>query len=996
MPIIPLRLHSHWSLLAGVPSIEEIAAQAQQLHLPALALTDANALYGAIEFVQHCRAAQLQPILGADFTFEADHSLTLLAQNMTGYANLCHLVTSLQANADRELALERGLTLIDLADYTTGLIALSDGHHAARLIELFAPERVFLALDGAADAERSALADQLGIQVVAAPDIRYLSTADAPRFRVLTAMRTGQQLGDLPDLPDYAFPSEDDLRQRYAPYPQALTNTELIAERCRFEFPLGQYRFPTLDLLAGRTVRDELAAQTYAGAQQRYGAMTDLLDARLRKEIDVIDTLGYAPYFLVVADIVRYARERRVPVSPRGSASSSVVAYCLGIHDVDPIAHDLYFERFLSLERHDPPDIDLDLCSHRRDEVIDYVYRRYGADHVAMVCTYATLQPRSALREVGKVYGLSEARLGELANDLPRFWHPAMRQQAHEAQAELFETARDPMEREAIEMSQALTNAPHHLSIHPGGIVISPGPITDLVPLQYATKGLLITQFDLKGIEQLGLVKIDLLGISALTVAADCVELVQQRAPDFRLEAIPIDDAATIKTLSTAQTIGCFQIESGGMRFTLRELAAQNIDDLIVALALYRPGPLKGGLKDAFVRRHLGQEPTEYLHPALEPILRETYGVVLYQEQVLRIAHEVAGFSLGEADLLRRAMSKFRSAHEMARLREGFISGAQRVSELDAGTAEKLWDLMAAFAGYGFPKAHAAGYAALAYRLAYLKTHYPAEFLAARLAVWGGYYSPRVYMSEARQLGLSVKPPHVNHSSEGFTLDPIDRRTLWMGLGQVRELTHNTIETILHQRPFASLDDFLIRARPLHVEAANLIKCGALDGLGDLAAMLARVENEAWHGRHSAQLSLMTLLTTTTMAAPSLAQRAAWEHELLGYHVSIHPLDLYADRLAEAGVVSSKQIGEHLDRSITLGGLRVSYHHVSSAAKEAMLLVDMEDQAGLYQVLWSGAALRQARSTINQREPVLIHGRVRHDRRRLVLLVGSEIELLAD
>ncbi|HSD82441.1 MAG TPA: PHP domain-containing protein [Anaerolineae bacterium] len=596
MPIIPLRVHSHWSLLAGVPSIEEIVTHAQQFALPALALTDANALYGAIEFVQRCRAAQLQPILGVDFTFEADHALTLLAQDMTGYANLCRLVTRLQADVDRERALERGLTLTDLADHTTGLIALSAGQHAARLIDLFAPDRVFLTLDGTADAARLALADQLGLPVVAAPDIRYLSAADAARFQVLTAMRTGQLLRDLPDLPDYAFPAEDDLRQRYAACPQALTNIEQIVERCCFEFPLGQYRFPTLDLPAGRTVRDELVAQAYAGAQQRYGALTDPLDARLCKEIDVIDTLGYAPYFLVVADIVRDARERRVPVSPRGSASSSVVAYCLGIHDVDPIAHDLYFERFLSLERHDPPDIDLDLCSHRRDEVIAYVYRRYGADHVAMVCTYATLQPRSALREVGKVYGLSEARLGELANDLPRFWHPAMRQQAHEAQAQLREKARDPIEQAVIEMSQSLTNLPHHLSIHPGGIVISPGPITDLVPLQYATKGLLITQFDLKGIEQLGLVKIDLLGISALTVAADCVALVQQRKPDFRLETIPDDDAATLQTLATAQTIGCFQIESGGMRFTLRELAAQSINDLIVALSLYRPGPLKGCL----------------------------------------------------------------------------------------------------------------------------------------------------------------------------------------------------------------------------------------------------------------------------------------------------------------------------------------------------------------------------------------------------------------
>jgi DNA polymerase III alpha subunit len=340
-------------------------------------------------------------------------------------------------------------------------------------------------------------------------------------------------------------------------------------------------------------------------------------------------------------------------------------------------------------------------------------------------------------------------------------------------------------------------------------------------------------------------------------------------------------------------------------------------------------------------------------------------------------------------------MSKFRSAHEMARLREGFIAGAQHVSGLDTATAEQVWDLMAAFAGYGFPKAHAAGYAALAYRLAYLKTHYPAEFLAARLAVWGGYYSPRVYMSEARQLGLSVKPPHVNHSSESFTLDLSDRRTLWMGLGQVRELTHATITTILRQRPFTSLDDFLIRASPLHGEAVNLIKCGALAGLGDLTAMLARVENEAWHGRHSAQLSLMTLLRATTVTAPALDQRAAWEHEILGYHVGVHPLDLYADRLAEAGAISSGQIAEHLDRSITLGGLRIAYHHVS-AAKEAMQLVDMEDQAGLYQVLWGGAALRHVKPVINQRQPVLIRGRVRRDRRGSILIMGSEIEALAE
>ncbi len=990
MSFIPLRVHSEWSLLNGLLTIDEIVQQAAHLNLPAVALTDDQALYGAIDFVRQCRAANLQPILGADFVLHTQHTLCLLAQNMTGYANLCRLITRLQGAGDREVRLTHGLSLSDVSEHAAGLIALSDGYAASQLLDIFGRDNLYVMLPEPRP-DRLELVRQLHISIVAAPDIRYLHAADAPAFDVLTAMRTGKRFTiDR----DYAWPPMEELQQRFVDLPHALLNTMHIAERCAFDFPLGQYHFPTLQLPGDRTPGEELQAQVYAGAAQRYGALTGAVTDRLRKEIHVIDTLGYSPYFLVVADIVRFAREHHVPISPRGSASSSVAAYCLGIHDVDPLAHDLYFERFLSLERHDAPDIDLDLCSRRRDEVIDYVYRRYGAEHVAMICTYATLQPRSALREVGKVYGLDEARLGELAETLPRYWHPARWQQTREAQAKLIEQARTPVEQEVIAMSQRLTGRPHHLSVHPGGIVIAPGPITDLVPLQHATKGLLITQFDLKGIEHLGLVKIDLLGISALTVLADCVELIQQRQPDFRLESIPIDDAATQETLAAAQTIGCFQIESGGMRFTLRELAACTIEDLIIALALYRPGPLKGGLKDAFVRRHSGQEAPQYLHPALEPLLRETHGVILYQEQVLRIAHEVAGFSLGEADLLRRAMSKFRSAHEMAQLHERFVEGAQHVSQLDADTAEKVWDLMAAFAGYGFPKAHAAGYAALAYRLAYLKTHYPAELMTARLAVWGGYYSPRVYMSEARRLGLLVNPPHINHSAQAFTLDPLDRRTLWMGLEQVRELTNFTTRSILQARPFHSFADFLIRAQPLHGEAVNLVKCGALEGLGDPLALLRQLSSEAWHGRHSPQLSLPLGAPDLSSAQPSLPQRAAWEKEVLGYSVAVHPLDLHAGQLAQAGAVPSSAIGQHLNRPIALGGLRVSYHHVKTRTGEPMLLVDLEDQAGLYQVLWSGEPLQQSRALINQRDPMLIRGRVRRDRHGRLLVVGSEIQRL--
>jgi DNA-directed DNA polymerase III PolC len=1002
-------------LLDGVASVSDLVGFAQSTNLPALALTDSNALYGAMEFVTECRKVGIAPILGAELNLVGGHSLVLLAQTMRGYGNLCRLITRLQSASDREAALARGLELSDLASHTDGLVALSGGWRspidtlirqanlgqaetlAREFIHLFGHDRFFIELqiidknDIAIARSLQSLADRLHIRTVATHDIHYLSLADAPRYRVLNAMRQNTRLVDLPTLPDLSFPFEETMRNRFAEFPDALAATSQVAAQCRFEFPLGQWHFPSVALSSSRTPTEEMRMLAFTGAAHHYEKLTAEIQARLEKEIHVIDKLGYAPYFLVVADIVRFAREQGVPISPRGSASSSVVAYCLGIHDIDPMAHNLYFERFLSLERHDPPDIDLDLCSHRRDEVIRYVYQKYGADRVAMVCTYATLRARYALRQVGKVYGLSEKRIGELARQLPGFWHPGMRKQLSEAQAELIEQTHDPLEHEILETSRALDGTPHHLSIHPGGIVISPGAITDLVPLQHATKGLLVTQFDLSGIEKSGLVKIDLLGISALTVIADSIELIRQREPGFSIDKISLHDEATAQMLSTAHSIGCFQTESPGMRMTLRELTARTVNDVLVALALYRPGPLRGGLKDAFVRRHLHQEPTEYLHPALEPILRETYGVILYQEQVLRIAHEVAGFTLGEADTLRRAMSKFRSAHEMEKLHQQFIEGADKTSGIDASIAQHIWDLMAVFAGYGFPKAHAAGYAVVAYRMAYLKTHYPAEFMTARLAVWGGFYRPSVYMSEARRLGLIVNPPHINHSNEEFTLE--SPKTLWMGLGQVRELTRTTTQTIIEQRPFSSLDDFLIRAQPHYVEAVNLVQAGALDGLGNPNAMLAQLVSDRWHGRHTGQLGLLNASLDKSPQEPTLHERATWEHETLGQLVSIHPLQLCAPELAKHSRIMSNELAQSINQEMTIAGVRLATHRFANK-QGVMWLVDMEDERGMYQVLWSGKTLNQFRSLISQRKPMLIRGRGRTDRQGQVVVSGTSMELV--
>ncbi|HEX9090734.1 MAG TPA: DNA polymerase III subunit alpha, partial [Anaerolineales bacterium] len=535
----------------------------------------------------------------------------------------------------------------------------------------------------------------------------------------------------------------------------------------------------------------------------------------------------------------------------------------------DPIRLNLYFERFLNPARATPPDIDTDLCSRRRDEVIRFVYQRYGEDRVATVCTINRFRSRSAMREVAKAYGLPPEQVSLLADSLPYRWFgPSRSGSGDDPFAELSERYRTPLHQAIFKDAAALIGLPHHLSVHPGGVVISPGPLTDLAPTQLAAKGVTITQFDLDSIERLGLVKIDLLGIRGLTVLGDVVEIItNERTPDTSppgksvlteiLESIPASDSQVSQMVSEGRTIGCFQIESPGMRATLKEVKARSMDDIMVALSLYRPGPLTGGLKDAFVRRHLGKELTDYLHPALSTLLADTYGVVLYQEQVLRIAHELGGFSLADADMLRRAMSHFDPGKQMQTLREKFVTGAWERSQVPEDIANRIWELMAAFAGYGFPKAHAASYAQVSWRSAWCKTHYPAFFMAGVLANWGGYYSQRVYMTEARRLGLKLRPPQVNYAQREFSVKVLDGiPVLFMGLDQVRELTQRTQTAILRNRPFSSLTDFLGKVDPRPVEAENLVKVGALEDLGTIPVLLKQLERGGWKG---GQLSLFSV-----------------------------------------------------------------------------------------------------------------------------------------
>ncbi|MEA3440828.1 MAG: DNA polymerase III subunit alpha, partial [Chloroflexota bacterium] len=760
--------------------------------------------------------------------------LTFLAMDRKGWSNLCRLSSAALSEPYYPAKLPVPCRII--AENSQGLICLTGGcltgggrglvtdliargaERAAgtwlgHLADIF-HDRMYIELqhhrreDVLWNARLCATAERMSLPTVATHSVHYLSPAQAALQRVVSGIRMNMPHHEVLDndelaAPEAHFLTQEDMRTRFAQAPAAIQATIEIAERCHADLPLGESHFPEVPVPDGKTAIGVLRTKAERGARNLYGSVTPDISQRLDSELSVIEQSGYAPLFLVMEEIVSFTQERDIPISSRGSAASSLVAHCLGITSPDPMRLNLYFERFLNPARATPPDIDTDLCSRRRDEVIQFVYDRFGADRAAMVCTINRFRIRSAFREVAKAFGLSTSETKEMADLLPGRWYgpPSLQERSSDPFESLRVQYPSSSYQKIFDHAGALLGSPRHLSIHPGGMVITPDVMTELVPTQLASKGITITQFDLEAIERLGLVKIDLLGIRGLTVLNDVAAKAGRERPGrvIRfLEAIPTEDPAAATLVESGGTIGCFQIESPGMRATLKEIRARSVDDIMVALALYRPGPLTGGLKDAFVRRHNKLEPTAYLHPSLEPLLADTYGVILYQEQVLRIAHELAGLSLSDADLLRRAMSHFDPGKQMQTLEGRFVSGAYEHNQVPEDIAKRIWELMAAFAGYGFPKAHAASYAQVAWRSAWCKTHYPALFLAAVLANWGGYYSQRVYLLEARRLGLAIRPPDIQHARREFSVSYLEGQpVLFMGLDQVRDLTRRTQQRIL-------------------------------------------------------------------------------------------------------------------------------------------------------------------------------------------------------
>jgi DNA polymerase III subunit alpha len=1012
---VPLVNYSCYSLLEGLHEPANLVQRAIEAGYSSIGLTDHKFLTGSLPFYDTCLEKGLKPVIGLTLSVHVHTKihpsptgkLVFFAKNWAGWQSLCKLSSALLCEPN---FIEMNSISFEILSQTAEhLICLTGGKNSLvfnnskeqkfsetikllqRLREIFnedlfiqiTPDHIHLPKQLIKLQEAG---KKLSLPFVAAPESIFHTSKDIYFQKIATALRTNTELDKViqDSLPstNCHFYSQSEIQFIYAKFPEALANTRLISDRCNLAFPSGNLNFPNLveevPELTDKTLRDK----TYAGARKIYPVITEAIADRLEHELKIITRSGYASLFLIMMDIIQFAHDQDIPTASRGSASSSMVAHCLGITTPDPLRLNLYFERFLNPARAIPPDIDTDICSLRRDEIINYVYQTFGRDRVAMVTTINRFRRRSALREVARVFGLSTQLINELVTSLPyRGWGPTRitelsdddpyKELAHRFPHDPYPTI--------LEAARFFLGKPHHLSIHPGGIIIAPEIITNFLPTFRAPKGIVVTQFDLTGVQRMGLVKLDLLGIRGLTVLGDMAEFARKQNPlDYPkkldvLESIPIDDPKTAQLVKEGRTIGCFQIESPGMRATLKEIQADSVDDVMVALALYRPGPMTGGLKDAFIRRCLGLETVTHLHPSLEKTLTETYGVILYQEQVLKIAHELAGLSLEDADLLRRAMSHFDPGHLMQDLKQKFIFGSKEKSNVPRETAEQVWDLIAAFAGYGFPKAHAASYAEIAWRSAWFKAHFPAEFLAAVLANWGGYYSQRVYISEARHLGIKVNPPNINYSDYEFSAIPRNNKIeLFMGLNQVRDLTRRTQEQILLNRPFNDIEFFLRKVQPRPKEVLNLAMVDALDEFGNIPSVLRQLKTQKPNRLQMPLFQIDDQQPTDLDWSPE--KKAAAQEQVLGISISLHPLELVSDIIKSRGALTTQQALESIGKFIKIAGIRHSSRRTSSISGDAVVYVTVEDLEGNLNVAFTHNRYRLYQQMLTSRLPVLVEG----------------------
>ena len=1067
MSFVHLHTHSHYSLLDGLAKIDDLVKEAVRLGMPALALTDHGNLYGAVEFYKKAKNNGLKPIIGVEAYLapgsrhskkpgidDKRYHLLLLAENNEGYQNLLKLVTIshlegfyYKPRIDKEILRKYSKGLIATSGCLAGEIsrAIIGGSkdQAQKIIEeykdIFGKDNFFIELShhpGIPNNSRvqeilKELARETGTPVIAAQDIHYISKEDAKAQDVLLAVQTNTKLDDADRLTmkndDFSMRSPAEMKEYFADTPEAISNTLEIADRINVELGLGKSSFPHYEVPESETADSYLEKLCFEGAKKRYGKkIPDEVKKRLEYELAVIKKTGFASYFLMVQDITNWAKSNGIVVGPgRGSAAGSLISYTTNITNIDPLKYDLLFERFMNPDRISPPDIDLDFADTRRDEVLEYVSQKYGDDRVAQIITFGTMAARAAIRDAGRALGMSYGFCDTLAKMIPFNPTQGMKEGWLEEclkNIEEFKNAykNDPEAKRLIDAAMKLEGVARHASIHACGVVITKDPLINSIPLQYAARGkdadskTIVTQYEMHAIEDLGLLKMDLLGLKNLSIIETTVGLISQKTGErVNFDEMNPDDPRVFEMLARGNTLGVFQLEGDGMTRYLKELGPTGIEDIIAMISLYRPGPME--LIPSYIKRKYGAEAVSYLHPKLEPILKNTYGIGVYQEQMMRIARDLAGFTLSEADTLRKAIGK-KIKKLLNEQEEKLVSGMLK-NGISPKTAKAVWELFPPFARYGFNRSHAAAYGLVAYQTAWLKRHHPLEFMSALMnADEKDAERIAVLVGEAKKMNIEVLPPDINLSGEGFTPLNGEKPTIRFGLRTIKNVGANVVSAIIEERkingPYSNLANLLERARSKDLNKKSLeslVKSGALDSIGERNQMLENLEailgyhRETVKIRENNQSSLFGLMNDQSTlprlklkesSEATMEDKLRWEKELLGLYISGHPLERFKARLEK------EKMKIETARTLTEGAPAIVGAFVESIQKintkngDPMVFLRLLDYTGAIEAVIFPKTLQQYSHLIQEEAGLKIKGRISH-RNGKTAIIANEIKALA-
>jgi len=1038
MKFTHLHCHSEYSLLDGLPKIEEILNYCKKLGMDSVALTDHGNISGAVEFFKKAKELGIKPIIGCEvyLAFERmyqkrpkiddkKYHLVLLVKNETGYKNLVKLITKsylegfyYKPRIDEELLSQYCEGLIGLSACLQGKIPqlilakkIDEAEKTAKKYqEIFGKENFYLELQHHPNLREQKIVNEalieiskkLKIPLVATNDCHYLRPEDAEAQDILMLINTGADPNDPERLTmradDFSMRSPEKMMEDFKNVPEAIENTQRIVEACNFEFKLGEIKMPIFKTPNGKSPEEYLEELCYQGLKKRYGEKVEqkILE-RLKYELEVIKKTGFASYFLIVQDFVNWAKSQKIVVGPgRGSVGGSLVAFVLGITEIDPLKYDLLFERFLNPERVSPPDIDLDFTDERRGEVIEYLAQKYGRDRVAQIITFGTMAARAVVRDVGRALGYSYSYCDKIAKLIPA--HSNL-DEALARVAELREIYQnDEKAQRLLDLARKLEGRARHASTHACGVVISTLPLDEICPLQHPTQDerAIVTQYGMRSLEDLGLLKIDILGLKNLTLIEETLKKIRAiHKKEIKLDEISFDDKKTYKLFQRGETIGVFQFESEGMRKWLRKLKPNCFDDLVAMIALYRPGPMQF-LQD-YIDGKFKRKKIEYLHPKLKPILEKTYGVMIYQEQLMEVARSLAGFTLGEADVLRKAVGK-KIRELLEAQREKLIEGMIK-NGIGKEIAQKIWEWILPFASYGFNKSHSVSYAKIAFYTAFLKAHFPLEFMASLLTSEQADVEKIGFLiEECKRMGIEVLPPDINESFRNFSVVP-GKNQIRFGLLAIKNVGENTVEAIVEERkkngPFNSLTDFLLRIEPKNLNKKSLesmIKAGVFDRFEERNQLLYNLERllewnkQNYRMKTQGQMGLfdfwgkrkMEIKLEKTQPATKM-QKLSWEKELLGLYVSAHPAEDFKKIFEKKAIPISKITKEMVGKAIRVGGIISSVKKVITRSGSAMFFTKLEDGEGKIEIVFFPSVLTKKPIALKENKPIIVFGRVNEE-----------------